>query len=52
VLQTKAKVINDALTIQILSIKGVSVVAAASFLGEVGDPLRFQNARQIARYAG
>jgi len=27
-------------------------VTAASFLGEVGDPLRFQNARQIARYAG
>ena len=37
---------------QILAIKGVGVVTAASFLGEVGDPLRFQNARQIARYAG
>ena len=37
---------------QILSIKGVGVVTAASFLGEVGDPLRFSNARQIARYAG
>jgi len=35
-----------------LGIKGVGVVTAASFLGEVGDPLRFQNARQIANYAG
>lgn len=36
----------------ILGIKGIGVVTAASFLGEVGDPLRFQNARQIANYAG
>jgi len=36
----------------LLGIKGVGVVTAASFLGEVGDPLRFQNARQIANYAG
>jgi len=38
--------------LQLLGIKGIGVVTAASFLGEVGDPLRFQNARQIARYAG
>jgi len=37
---------------QMLSIKGVGVVTAASFLGEVGDPLRFESARQIAGYAG
>ena len=37
---------------QILSIKGVGVVTAAGFLGEVGDPLRFNSARQIANYAG
>jgi len=37
---------------QPLGIKGIGVVTAASFLGEVGDPLRFQNARQIANYAG
>ena len=37
---------------QILSIKGIGVVMAAGFLGEVGDPLRFQNARQIVNYAG
>jgi len=36
---------------QILSIKGVGIISAASFLGEV-DPLRFSNARQIANYAG
>lgn len=36
----------------ILGIKGIGVVTTASFLGEVGDPLRFQNARQIANYAG
>jgi len=37
---------------QILGIKGIGVVTAASFLGEVGDPLRFHDARQIANYAG
>ena len=36
----------------ILSIKGIGIVTAGSFLGEVGDPLRFDNARQIANYAG
>ena len=35
-----------------LSIKGIGVVTAARFLGEVGDPLRFDNASQIANYAG
>jgi transposase len=37
---------------RILSIKGIGIVTAASFLGEIGDPLRFANARQIANYAG
>jgi len=37
---------------QILSIKGIGIVSAAMFLGEVGDPLRFQNAKQINNYAG
>jgi len=36
----------------LLSIKGIGIVTAASFLGEVGDPLRFGDARQIANYAG
>jgi transposase len=39
-------------TEQLLGIKGIGIVTAASFLGEVGDPLRFQSARQIANYAG
>ena len=37
---------------QLLEIKGIGVVTAAAFLGEVGDPMRFENARQIHRYAG
>ena len=37
---------------QLLGIKGIGIVSAASFLGEVGDPLRFQNERQIMKYAG
>ena len=37
---------------QMLSFKGIGIVTAARFLGEVGDPLRFQNARQISNYAG
>jgi transposase len=36
----------------LLGIKGIGVVTAASFLGQVGDPLRFQSARQICRLAG
>jgi len=35
-----------------MSIKGIGIVTAASFLGEVGDPLRFSDPRQIANYAG
>ena len=37
---------------QILRIKGIGVVTAASFFGEVGDPLRFDSSRQIHNYAG
>lgn len=37
---------------QLLGIKGVGTVTAASFLGEAGDPLRFDNPRQIHRLAG
>jgi len=43
---------NTGYAAQILGIKGIGIVTAASFLGEVGDPLRFQNARQIVNYAG
>ena len=43
---------NTGYSEQILSIKGIGIVSAASFLGEVGDPMRFDNARQITNYAG
>jgi transposase len=36
----------------ILSIPAVGVVSAASFLGEIGDPLRFEHPNQISRMAG
>lgn len=36
----------------LLSIKGVGVVSLAVCLGEMGDPLRFNDPRQISRLAG
>jgi transposase len=36
----------------LLSIPGVGIVNAASFLGEIGDPLRFEHQNQINRMAG
>jgi len=36
----------------ILSIPGIGVVSAASFLGEIGDPMRFDDPRQISKMAG
>jgi len=36
----------------ILGIPGIGVVTAASFLGEIGDPLRFAHPRQISKMAG
>lgn len=33
-------------------IKGIGVVSLATFFGQIGDPLRFENYRQIFRYAG
>lgn len=35
-----------------LELRVVGIITAESFLGEVGDPMRFQNPRQIANYAG
>lgn len=37
---------------KMLSVKGIGVVTASMFLGETGDPMRFQDPRQIERYAG
>jgi len=36
----------------ILGIPGIGIVTAASFLGEIGDPLRFEHPRQISKMAG
>ncbi len=36
----------------ILSIPGIGIVTAASFFGEIGDPLRFDHPRQISKMAG
>ena len=36
----------------LLSIPGIGSLSAAIFLGELGDPACFQNARQIVKYAG
>lgn len=36
----------------LLSIKGVGIVSLAMCLGETGDPLRFEDARQMQRLAG
>lgn len=36
----------------ILGIPGIGVVTAASFLGEIGDPMRFDHPRQISKMAG
>jgi transposase len=36
----------------LLSIPGIGTLSAAIFLGELGDPAYFQNARQIVKYAG
>jgi transposase len=36
----------------LLSIPGIGPLSAAIFLGEIGDPACFQNARQIVKYAG
>lgn len=36
----------------LMSIPGVGPLSAAVFLGELGDPAHFHNARQIVKYAG
>ncbi len=36
----------------LVGIKGVGIVSAAAFLAEIGDPMRFDNPRQIHRMAG
>ncbi|PKN68753.1 MAG: hypothetical protein CVU54_12835 [Deltaproteobacteria bacterium HGW-Deltaproteobacteria-12] len=36
----------------LMSIPGIGPLSAAVFLGELGDPANFHNARQIVKYAG
>ena len=36
----------------LLSIKGLGIVSASMCLGEIGDPLRFNDSRQLIRLAG
>ena len=36
----------------LLSIKGMGIVTLAACLGELGDPTRFENPRQMSRMAG
>jgi transposase len=36
----------------LLSIPGIGTLSAAVFLGEIGNPAHFQNARQVVKYAG
>lgn len=37
---------------QLMSIRGVGTITTAVFLGELGNPKNFNNARQIIKYAG
>jgi transposase len=47
-----SKLFETGLAEVLLSIPGVGVVIAASFLGEIGDPCNYQNWRQIRNLAG
>lgn len=46
------KLYETGLAENLLSIPGVGVVIAASFLGEIGDPHKYKNWRQIRNLAG
>lgn len=48
----KAALEKTGLSEYLLSIPGAGVVSMASVLGEMGDPLRFENPRQMSRMAG
>jgi transposase len=37
---------------EVLGIKGIGIVSAASIIAEIGDISRFEDARQIQKYAG
>lgn len=50
--EMKAALEKTGLSEYLLSIPGAGVVSMASVLGEMGDPLRFENPRQMSRMAG
>ena len=50
--EMKAVLEKTGLSEYLLSIPGAGVVLMASVLGEMGDPLRFENPRQMSRMAG
>ncbi len=50
--EMKAALEKTGLSEYLLSIPGAGVISMASVLGEMGDPLRFENPRQISRMAG
>ena len=50
--QMEIQLKSTGLSEYILSIKGVGIVTAAGFLGEIGDPKRFTSWKQIQKLAG
>lgn len=50
--QLKSMVKDIPSAIYLMSIPGIGSLSAAVFLGELGDPAHFHNARQIVKYAG
>jgi transposase len=50
--QLKLMVSNIQSALYLMSIPGIGPLSAAVFLGELGDPAHFHNARQIVKYAG
>ena len=50
--QMSAKLENLSYTKYLLSVKGIGVITLAALLGELGDPKRFEDPRQMSRMAG
>jgi transposase len=50
--QLKSLLTETSAATYLMSIPGIGPLSAAVFLGELGDPAHFHNARQIVKYAG
>lgn len=50
--EMEQKLIDTGIAKYMLSMPGIGVVTAASILGEIGDPKRFDSWEQIRKYAG